>query len=272
MKARRASPSVRPPGGEDMTTYAERFARARRLPFDTRAANACTLPAALAVGVLAHVLGFSVLVWATLEMWFHELGHAMVAWLGGFMAVPLPFFTTVPRDDRSVAVIVVVLGMIGAIAYEAARRRLWVLVGFAGALLVVQVLLTFVLNPAQATQWWIFAGQAGAIVLPTLVMLAFYQPIGWRWDFWRYPAVVLAAIGFVHAMFVWVGVARKTAVMPHGSAVGQESEGDMERLVRTYGWTKESLAHTYLALGLVCLAALAVAYVVYLRRTSTDAA
>jgi hypothetical protein len=156
--------------------------------------------------------------------------------------------------------------MIGALAYEAGKRRLWGLVGFAGALALIQVLLTFALNPAQSTQWWIFAGQGGAIVLPTLVMLAFYQPIGWRWDFWRYPAAVLAAIGFVHAMFVWIGVARGTAIMPHGSAVGQESEGDMERLVRTYGWTKESLARTYLFVGLACLAALFVAYVVYWRK------
>jgi hypothetical protein len=249
-----------------MSSYAERYAASGRVPFDTRAANTYALPVALLAGVLAHVLGFSFLVWATLEMWFHELGHAIVAWLGGFIAVPLPFFTTVPREDRSVVVILVVLGMIGAIAYEAGKRRLWALVGFAGALALVEVLLTFMLNPAQSTQWWIFAGQGGAIVLPTLVMLAFYQRIGWRWDFWRYPVVLLAAIGFVHAMFVWVGVARRTAVMPHGSAVGQESEGDMERLVRTYGWTRESLARTYLFVGLACLASLVVAYVVYWRR------
>ena len=258
------------PEREEMSSYAERYAASRGFPFDTRAANTYALPAALLVGLLAHALGFSVLVWATLEMWFHELGHAMVAWLGGFIAVPLPFFTTVPRDDRSVVVILIVLGMIGAIAYETAKRRLWALVAFAGALAVVQVLLTFVLNPAQSTQWWIFAGQGGAIVLPTLVMLAFYQRIGWRWDFWRYPATLLAAVGLVHAMFVWVGVARGTGLIPHGSAVGQESEGDMERLVRTYGWTKESLAQTYLFLGSACLASLLVAYVVYWRRARSS--
>ena len=254
------------PPPEDMRAYAERYAASATIPYDTPAANTYALPAALLVGLLAHFLGFSFLVWATLEMWFHELSHAIVAWLGGFIAVPLPFFTTVPREDRSVIVMLVVAGMIGAIAYEAGKRRRWALVGFAGALAVVQVLLTFVLNPAQSTQWWIFAGQGGAIVLPTLVLLAFYQRIGWRWDLWRYPAALLAAVGFVQAMFVWVGVARGTAVMPHGSAMGQESEGDMERLVRTYGWTPESLARTYLLVGLACLASLVVTYVVYWRR------
>ncbi|MDP8999102.1 MAG: hypothetical protein M3O46_03215 [Myxococcota bacterium] len=255
---------------EPMTLYAERFEKAQQLAFDTPAANTYALPIFLGIGLFAHAFGFGVLVWFTVEMWFHELGHAIVAWLGGFMAVPLPFFTIVPRDDRSVTVIATVLAMIGAIAFEAVRRKLWVLVGFAGALAVIQGLLTFVLNPAQSAQWWIFAGQGGAIVLPTLVMLAFYQPIGWRWDFWRYPAAALAAVGYVHAMFIWVGVARGTAVMPHGSAVGEESEGDMERLVRTYGWTRESLAHAYLALGFACLAALAIAYAIYWRRARLD--
>jgi hypothetical protein len=99
----------------------------------------------------------------------------------------------------------------------------------------------------------IFAGQARAIVLPALVMLAFYQPLGWRWDFWRYPVVVVAAVGFVHALFLWVGVARGTTVMLHGSAVGDDAEGDMERLVREFSWTTASLARSYVALALACL-------------------
>lgn len=266
IKARRAQQVAWRVEREATSTYAERFAEAKKLPYDTRAANAYALPAALLLGVLAHLLGLSVLVWGTLNMWFHELGHAIVAWLGGFVAAPLPFFTLVPRKDRSVVVITIVVGTIGAIAYEAVKRRLWTLVAFAGVLAGGQLLLTFVLDTAQARQWWIFAGQGGAIVLPTLVMLAFYQRLGWRWDFWRYPVVALAAVGFVHAMSVWIGVARGTAVMPHGSAVGSESEGDMERLVRDYHWTKESLAETYLVLGLACLGALVVAYVVYWHR------
>jgi hypothetical protein len=239
---------------------------AHRIPFDDVWTNRWAYPAALGLGVVAHVIGLSFLVWATVEMWFHELGHAVVAWLSGFVAVPLPFFTTLPRESRSAWVVVIALGMIGAIAYESWKRKLRGLVAFAGALAVVEITMTFMIGAAQARQWIIFAGQAGAIVLPTAVMVAFYQPIGWRWDFWRYPAIGVAAIGLVHALFIWFGVARGTGVMPHGSAVGDDSEGDMERLVAEYGWTTVSLARTYFALCLACLAALAVTYALFVRR------
>jgi hypothetical protein len=250
----------------DLATYAERFEKAGRFAFDDVPSRRYAYPGALAVGFLAHMLGLSFLVWGTVEMWFHELGHATVAWLSGFVAVPLPFFTIMPRETRSGSVIAIVLGMIGAIAYEAWRRRWWALLVFAGGLAVSQLVLTVVLNPAQARQWGIFAGEAGAIVLPTLVMLAFYQPLGWRWDFWRYPVLVVAAIGFVHALFLWTSVARGTGVMPHGSAIGEDSEGDMERLIREFDWTKASLASSYIALTTACLIVLGVTYLVFLRR------
>jgi uncharacterized membrane protein YeaQ/YmgE (transglycosylase-associated protein family) len=252
----------------DLVAYAERFRKANRIPFDEAATNRYAYPASLAAGVLAHVLGLSFLVWGTVEMWFHELGHAFVAWLSGFVAVPLPFFTMMPREARSGWVVAIVLGSIGAIAYESAARRLWGLVAFAGVLALTQLELTVVLNPAQARQWGLFAGQAGAIVLPTLVMVAFYQPIGWRWDFWRYPVLGVAAVGFVHALFVWIGVARGTGPMPHGSAVGDDSEGDMERLIREFHWTKTSLANSYVGLSVTCLFVLGATYVVFLRRAA----
>jgi len=250
----------------DLASYKERFEKAGRFAFDDVASIRYAYPGAMAVGFLAHVLGLSFLVWGTVEMWFHELGHAIVAWLSGFVAVPLPFFTIMPRETRSGSVIAIVLGMIGAIAFEASRRRWWALLAFAGGLAITQLVLTVVLNPAQARQWGIFAGEAGAIVLPTLVILAFYQPLGWRWDFWRYPVLVIAAIGFVHALFLWTGVARGTGVMPHGSAVGEDSEGDMERLIREFDWTKASLANSYIALTTGCLVVLGVTYFVFLRR------
>jgi Zn-finger nucleic acid-binding protein len=250
----------------DFATYKERLEEDRRIAIDDDASMRYALPLALAGGVFAHWLGLSFLVWGTVEMWFHELGHAVVAWLSGFVAVPLPFFTMMPRETRSGWVVAIVLGMIGAIAYESARRGLWGLVAFAGGLAFMQLLLTFVLNPAQARQWGIFAGQGGAIVLPTLVMLAFYEPLGWRWDFWRYPVALIAAVGFVHALFLWTGVTLGTGVMPHGSAVGDDAHGDMERLVREYHWTNASLARSYTAIACACLVVLVATYVVHLGR------
>jgi hypothetical protein len=103
-----------------------------------------------------------------------------------------------------------------------------------------------------------------------VVMWAFYQPLGWRWDFWRYPALGVAAIGLVHALFIWLGVATGPGIMPHGSAVGDDSEGDMERLVSESGWTLRGLASAYLSITIASLVVLAVTYVVFLRRARRD--
>jgi hypothetical protein len=272
MRSRLARTPARVATDRPDADYAERFAAASRFRFDDPKTNAIALPAAMLVGVMAHVAGAAPLMWATVQMWFHELGHAVVAWLGGFIAVPLPFFTVTPRDDRSPVVVVLVLAMIGAIAFDSARRRRWALVAFAAVLLAMQVVLTWGLNPAQSRQWFLFAGEAGAIVFPTLVLLAFYEPMGWRWDFWRFPAGIVAAVGLVHALFIWIGVARGTAIMPHGSAVGEASEGDMERLVATYHWSQGALATAYLALAIGCLVALTAVYLVRLRGGAPAAA
>ena len=54
--------------------------------------------------------------------------------------------------------------------------------------------------------------------------------------------------------------------MPHGSAIGEDSEGDMERLIREFDWTKASLANSYIALTTACLVVLGVTYFVFLGR------
>jgi hypothetical protein len=174
-------------------------------------------------------------------------------------------------DRRSGWVIAIVLGMIGAIAYEARKRKRVGLVIFAGVVLALQLFLTVIVGVPRAREWALFAGQAGAIVLPTLVMWAFYQPLAWRWDFWRYPALAAAAVGLVHALFIWIGVATATGVMPHGSAVGDDSEGDMERLVAEYGWTLKRLGGAYLAIAIASLVVLAATYVFFLRRANDSA-
>ena len=54
--------------------------------------------------------------------------------------------------------------------------------------------------------------------------------------------------------------------MPSGAALGEKSDGDVERLLRSKEFTEQALARTYLVMALVAFAALAIAYVVYLRR------
>ncbi len=228
--------------------------------YDTFQVNALAFPVALALGVAAQILGFDILVFSTTGMWTHELGHAFVAWLSGFVAIPLPFVTLRASEDRTLWGATVLMLSIAASAYMASRRRTWPLVVLLGALASFQVLLTFVLNPAQATKWVIFGGLGGELVLPTVLMAAFYQRFPGRWDFWRYPVLAASAATLVRGLFLWTRVAAGTREMPHGSMVGSDSEGDVERLVHFYHFAEADLAQTYLRLAWGCLALLACLY------------
>ena len=103
------------------------------------------------------------------------------------------------------------------------------------------------------------------------MMLAFYQRFPFRWDFWRYLVLMTCAISYVHALLRWIGVGLGLTEMPHGSANGDNAEGDVERLVRTHEFTIPALARTYLVVTLACGAVLVLAYLYYLRRARRNA-
>jgi hypothetical protein len=231
-----------------------------RFEYDTPRVNAVALPAALALGVLAQIMGLEIFVFATTSMWAHELGHAVVAWLGGFVAIPLPFVTLHASEDRTFLGATLLMLSIAAGAFFAFRRRAWALLTLLGALASLQLLLTLALNPAQATKWVIFAGLGGELVIPTLWIVAFYQRLPGRWDFWRYPVLAASGVTFVRGLFLWTRVASGARSMPHGSMVGSDSEGDVERLVRFYHFTEPGLTQAYLALAWGCFAILACVY------------
>jgi hypothetical protein len=262
----RRAHAMRPPVATQEYTLAD-----SRFEYDTPGVNAIALPAALSFGVLGQWLGFEIFVFATTSMWAHELGHAVVAWLGGFIAIPLPFVTLRASEDRSSLAIAVVALAIAAGGFVAFRRRAWTLVAVLGALAALQSMLSLFLNPAQATKWVIFAGLAGELVLPTLFIAAFYQRLPARWDFWRYPVLVASSVTLVRGLFLWTRVALGTRPMPHGSIVGSDSEGDVERLVGFYHWGESSLAQTYVVLAWSCLGVLAAVYAMGLVRSRAQA-
>jgi hypothetical protein len=239
--------------------------------YDTPQVNALALPAALVLGVIAHLMGFEIFVFATTGMWSHELGHAIVAWLSGFVAIPLPFVTVRASEDRTLLGAGLLMLSIAAGGYFALRKSAWSLLTFLGVLAALQVLLTTTLNPAQATKWVIFAGLGGELVLPTIGMAAFYQRLPGRWDFWRYPVLAASGVTLVRGLFLWTRVASGARAMPHGSMVGSDSEGDVERLVRFYHFSEPGLARMYLTLAWGCLAVLACVYGFRLRLSLASA-
>jgi hypothetical protein len=239
------------------------------IPYDTPAINGYAYPVALAFGLLAHLPLLDLLVFGTCGMALHELGHATAAWLGGFVALPLPFFTMEPSEDRNWGLVLGMAAAIGAVGVHGWRTRRWGQVVFAGVAAALQIFLTIANNPAQAQKWMLWSGLGGEIILSTAGMLAFYQRLPGRWDFWRYLVLGAAAPVFVRALLLWTGVAGGRAVMPHGSALGDDSNGDVERLVRVYHFTAEGLADGYLGLARACAILLAIVYAARLRMALT---
>lgn len=254
-----ASPVAGPPKGFEDT-----------FQYDTPLVNAIALPIALGFALLVQIAGLGLIVFMTVGMWTHELGHAIAGWLAGFLAIPLPFFTMTPDDRNGAVILFVAIAWIAFGAYGVRQKNRALILG-AGIVGLLQIWMTFFMSPGRAFQWFLFAGLGGELLLSTVLMLAFYQRFPYRWDFWRYPVLLTSAIAFVHALVRWIGVALGLAEMPHGSAVGDNSEGDVERLIRTHEFTLTTLARTYLVIGLLCLGVLAFAYVYYLRRARHNA-
>jgi len=239
--------------------------------YDTPLVNAAALPTAVGFALLVHLMGLGTTVFMTVGMWTHELGHAVAAWFAGILAIPLPFVTIWPSDERSVLVILVVAAFwIGLSAYGIRQRNRALILG-AGSLAMLQIWMTLVISPGRAFQWVIFAGMGGELILSTAMMLAFYQRFPWRWDFWRYLVLVTCSISYVHALLRWIGVSLGVMQMPRGSANGDNAEGDVEKLLRTHEFTLGTLARTYLLLALACGALLVFAYLYYLARARRGA-
>lgn len=261
LRSLRAAPKAAP-NTEDLVAYAKRFDE-QGFAFDSPLVNGLTIPIALGFAFFVTATGFDAVVHGLIGMWLHEFGHAVVAWLAGFPAIPLPFFTQQLTEDRSNIAVALTFVCIALLGGHGVRERRPVFVALAASALGLQVLLTFVLNPAQAEKWVIFAGCGGEFVLATLLLSGFYHPLPprFRWDFWRFPVVALAAMAFTHALQMWLRVLRDPTRLPRGSMMGKDdSNGDMDRLIRVYKFTPDGLTRAYLTIAVLCLLVLGVHY------------
>jgi hypothetical protein len=100
------------------------------------------------------------------------------------------------------------------------------------------------------------------------LLAAFHFPLPdrLRWDFWRWPALLPGSVCFTHALLLWARAAGDASQLPWGAAIGDDSDGDINRLVRDFGWSAAALASFYLKAGGVSALGLVGAYAFALRR------
>jgi len=206
------------------------------------------------------------------SMWVHELGHAAAAWLCGFLAVPGPWRTLTASGRSPVFAALLSAALIYAIvqSWLTGRRR----AAFcAAAALLLQLSCTLLPGARAATALIVFAGDGGCLVLGALLMASLYAPAegairrGWlRWGF-----LVIGAGAFADAFEQWWSARTDPDRIPFGMNEGV-GPSDPSVLSDQYGWSASLLVHRYVALGCVCLFALACLYAAGLRRARADAA
>lgn len=244
--------------------------------FDEGLENLVAVPAVLLLAWWICSSNFGRFLAFMVGMPFHELGHAAGSWLSSRIAIPLPFFTFW-FDDQSLLMGFVVASVLGWLLFHTYREKNRFMFGSAAVVTLAWAVITFLISPNTTLMWQILSGALGELVFGAFILIAFHfpGPDRLRWDFWRWVAVIPAALCFTQAFTLWRRAVVDVSKVPWGSAIGEESDGDMNRLVGNFGWTSNELAEFYMLVAYLGATALAIAYgyAVYrlLRRRKMDA-
>ena len=201
------------------------------------------------------------------HIWIHECGHATVAWLSGRRALPLPIGWTSWQPERSTVVYLALLFLLSVLFYSAWKERLRGAMVFAGVVALAQLVMTWTFSERTVELWITFGGIGGEFYLSVMLMLLFYfpRPDRFRWDFWRYVILAIAASTFWENFNFWNHVERGRESIPWGSILGAgDAGGDMNRLALDHAWPNDRIIDTYNVLGDICLVCLVGAYLAVL--------
>jgi hypothetical protein len=238
-----------------------------RVEFDNPWVELLALPAALLFSAVFAASPIGSVLLVPFQIQFHELGHALLAWLSSRAALPLPFGFTFWSEQPSRFTGLCMLFLIGVLFVRSLQERRPFALACAFALLVSFVILSGFVSEERSRMFILCAGLAGELVLTSLVMIAFYFPLPdrMRWDFFRFVALLPAAGSWVSAVSLWRGVARGSRSMPFGSLLG-DGTGDLERLMYEYALSERELVSLYGKLALSTVVLVVTTYAVFALR------
>ncbi|WP_088892706.1 M50 family metallopeptidase [Leptolyngbya ohadii] len=223
--------------------------------------SAIAFPLLMGVGIIMNVIPFVDFLLRGIKIWFHEFGHATIAWLSGRRAIPLPFGWTSVDLDRSLFVYLGLLVLFSLLFWAGRRENQRWTMALAAGLMVVQFVFTWLLPEHRFFTLLSFGGIGGELYLCTLLMVGFFFPLPayWRWDFYRFPVAIGAAFTFWGQFWLWQQIKAGWEEIPWGSMWGGPDDGDMNSLSNA-GWSDQQIIGTYSTLGNFCLIALLSAY------------
>jgi hypothetical protein len=232
------------------------------LSFNNRYSNLLIFPALMGLAMVMNAMPITASLLFGIKIWFHEFGHATVAWLAGRKAIPLPIGWTSVNPERSLLVYIGLAILLGLLYWSGKReQRRWPMI-LAVTLALLQFGMTWLMPLDTFEVLLNFGGIGGEFYLCTLLMVSFYFPLPayWRWDFYRYPVVLGAAFTFWGQLWLWQQIKRGQATIPWGSLWGGAAHGDMNMLI-THGWSPQRIIGTYHTLGTLCLVTLLAVYI-----------
>ena len=236
--------------------------------FDSWLVNAAALPLLLllAAAVNASPLGFLL---RGFHVWMHEFGHATVAWMSGYRALPLPIGWTNVEPEKAAFVYFGVLFLLGVLAWAGWReRKVWAIV-LPLALVPVQAHMTWKMPEHRYEQWMAWGGIGGEFYLSATLLALFYVqlPEKFRWGACRYVAGFLGASTLLNVAWFWHKVATFKELIPYGSMVhGEEDGGGDMNILKDHGWRETQITTSYTQLGMACFVVLAVVWLIFATR------
>jgi len=240
------------------------------LAFDHWRVNAVVPPLLLA---LMWLLNHSPLVFFLrgFQIWMHEFGHATAAWMCGRRATPLPFGWTPVEPEYSPFVyfgLLLMFGLLFAAGWK--ERKVWPMLA-ALALAGFQFYMTWRMPELRQEFWWgAFGGVGGEFYLSVVLMAFFFVelPEKFRWGACRYVFFLIGATAFLNIAGFWDLVNRGLEQIPFGTMINGEEDqnGDMNKLMDVYGWTRIDIIHAYNQLGRWCWIVLGGVYAVFALR------
>jgi hypothetical protein len=240
-----------------------------RVEFDNPWVELIALPAALSFVSLFAWSPVGSMLLVPFQIQFHELGHALLAWLSSRAALPLPFGFTFWSEQPSRFTGACMLFLLGVLLVRSVRERRPFAIGVALLFLAAFVTVSGFVAAERSRMFILLAGLAGELVLTSLVMVAFYFPFPdrLRWDFFRFVALVPAAGSWLSAVSLWRGVARGSRPLPLGSLLG-DGTGDLERLMYEYALSPREISSFYGKLALTSVLLVSMTYVVFALRAA----
>ncbi len=219
----------------------------------------------VAASFFASIEGIpGILAWVA-QTALHELGHTAIFWAQSTLAVPA-YIATVPLyNGSSIPVFIFLVGLSAWCIRQSGKNEFFFLRNICAGFLMLLVIFTILVPARQGEMLMLIAGLGGELVLGTLCMLSFFSPMPQRfnWKINRYLFLIIGALSFSGSALRWVAAQRDRSRLPMGAMLdvglmsGQgESSGDLDRLIREFGWTQDSLLSLYTSITLICLVTL----------------